>query len=68
MTSIFCFDLFFQTLFAGVELFEVRQSLGFAGGDVVQRLLHAGGEVVIDEVREIVFEEPGHGHRGEGGD
>ena len=27
------------------------------GGDVVERLLHAGGELLVDELRKILFEQ-----------
>src|SRR5436190_11372225 len=34
------FDLLLETIFAGVEAFEVRETCAFSIGDVVERLFH----------------------------
>ena len=50
---------------ADVEPRQLRHLLLFAVGDPVEVLLHAGGELVVDIVPEIVLEQTDDGERGE---
>ncbi len=50
------------------EALEVGAAPGLAAGDLVEIVLHAGGEVVVHQVVEVALEEPGHLERLEGRD
>ena len=46
-----------RRLRAEVEPAQPRHALGLAAGDLVERVLHAGGELVVDQVREVPLEQ-----------
>ena len=56
--------MFIQAFAAVVELSEVRQPVGGAVGNVIERLLHAGRETQIHEIREMTLQQLGHSHCG----
>ena len=43
---------------AEVEVAQPVDALLVAGGDPVEVVLHLGGEVVVDEPREVLLEQP----------
>src|ERR1017187_9349157 len=51
---------------AEVEALEPRDLFLAAGGDVVEIVLHGGREPVVDQVREVVLQQPDNGEGGEG--
>ena len=46
---------------AEVELAQHLHPVGATAGDLVEELLHPGGEGVVDQVREVFLEQPGDG-------
>ena len=44
---------------AEVEVGQHRDPLGVAAGDLVQHLLHLGGERVVDQLGEVLLQQPG---------
>lgn len=53
---------------AEVEALEPRHGLGLAPRDAVEVVLHAGGEVVVDEPAEVLLQQVDHGEGQEGRD
>lgn len=53
---------------AEVEPLQPRHGLGLTAGDAVEVVLHLGGEVVVDEPPEVLFQEVDHGEGQEGRD
>ncbi len=53
---------------AEVEALEPRDLFLAAGGDVVEIVLHGGREPVVDQVREVVLQQPDNGEGREGRD
>src|SRR5699024_12792521 len=52
---------------AAVEPREPLDAVLLAGGDLVEVGLHRGGEVVVDEPRQVLLEQPDDGERQPGG-
>ena len=52
---------------AEVEAAQPRHPLRLAAGDLVERVLHLRGELVVDQLAEVPLEQRDHGERQEGG-
>ena len=55
------------SLVAEVEAAQPRHPLRLAPGDLVERVLHLRGELVVDELAEVPLEQRDHREREEGG-
>ena len=55
----------FLAVGAEVEPAQPRHPAGLAPGDLVERLLHPRGEVVVDQVGEVPLQQRDHGERDE---
>jgi len=62
---LFGLDLLIQAIIAQEERLEIGPSLGMALGDIVQRLLHLGGELHIDQIGEMALHQVIHCKRHE---
>ena len=47
-------------LTAEVEVVQPVRAVLVAGGDLVELILHGGGEVVVDQATEMLLEQAGH--------